>query len=583
MTVDMQLYEMWVGFDSLDAELKAELEAIREDEDAIQDRFYKSLEFGTGGMRGIIGAGTNRINIYTVRKATEGLARYLLKKGKTASEVSLVREQGVAIAYDCRHQSQQFAEQAALVLARHGIKAYVFDDMRPTPELSFAVRELGAAAGIVITASHNPPEYNGYKVYGADGGQMVTEAADRVTAEIEQISNELNIPIMAKQEAIESGLYETIGQAIDKKYQEHLLALSLNPDVIRKQRDLSIVYSPLHGTGNIPVQEGLRNFGFQNVHVVEEQAVPDPEFSTVNSPNPEEHAAFSMAMQLGEEVNAELLMATDPDTDRVGIAVKNTGGKYVVLTGNQLGALLLQYLLSERKKQGTLPDNGVVLKTIVTSELGRAIADRYGLTVVDTLTGFKYIAEKIRQFHQSGEHTFIFGYEESYGYMIGDFTRDKDAVQVCLMAAEMAAYYQSNGRTLYEQLEQLYETYGHYREDLVSLTFEGKAGAEKIAAMVDRFRQDAPSELAGQPIVVAEDYLNDIRRNVITGKTQATGLPKSNVLKYILADESWFCIRPSGTEPKVKLYFSARGESAEEAARKLMALKQAVLNLVENK
>ena len=575
LATGLELYQKWVEFADLDGELRAELESIRGDEEAIQDRFYKSLEFGTGGMRGVIGAGTNRLNIYTVRKATEGLARYLVKQGPR------VKAEGVAIAYDCRHKSPEFADEAALVLARHGIKAYVFDDLRPTPELSFAVRELQAAAGIVITASHNPPEYNGYKVYGPDGGQVVGSVADAIIREVEQVSNELEIDAMDKQEAREQGLYETIGRNIDDLYQKRLQTLSLNPGVIREQQDLRIVYTPLHGTGHVPVREGLKNFGFKNVAIVPEQAVPDADFSTVESPNPEEHAAFSMAIQLGEVTDADLLMATDPDTDRVGVAVKNENGEYTVLTGNQLGALLLDYILSQRQAQGTLPENGVVLKTIVTSELGRKIAAHYGLPTIDTLTGFKFIAEKINTFHQSGEYTFLFGYEESYGYLIGDFVRDKDGVQVCVLTAEMAATYKAQGKTLYEQLQRLYDAYGYYREDLVSLTFKGKAGAEKIASMLDRFRADAPVTLAGQQVTVAEDYLHHSRRDVRSGEETETGLPKSNVLRYTLADESWFCIRPSGTEPKVKLYFSVKGNTADDAGRKLEALKQDVLKLVE--
>lgn len=570
MTKERKQYEKWLAFEALHGDIRAELEAIRDNPAEIQDRFYKSLEFGTGGMRGVIGAGTNRMNVYTVRKATEGLARYLLKQGEET------KARGVAIAYDCRHKSPEFADEAALVLARHGIKAYVFDALRPTPELSFAVRELGAAAGIVITASHNPPEYNGYKVYGPDGGQVVPRVANAIIAETKRVTNELAIQAMEKRAAAAEGLYVTIGEDIDQKYQTHLQSVALNPAVIRAQADdLRIVYTPLHGTGRVPVVTGLANLGFKHVHVVEAQAAPDPEFSTVSSPNPEEHAAFEKAIALGSRVGADILLATDPDTDRVGAAVKDDSGQYIVLTGNQLGALLLEYILSERERQGTLPANGVVLKTIVTSEMGRAIASRYGLPTIDTLTGFKYIGEKIHEFSQTGEHTFLFGYEESYGYLLADFARDKDGVQVCLMAAEMAAFYKAKGRTLYEQLQQLYCTYGHYREDLISLTFPGKAGAAKIAAMLDRLRQDPPQELAGQPVTAAEDYLQGVRRHMPDGRTEGTGLPQENVLRYILADESWFCIRPSGTEPKVKLYVAAKGETAAEAAQKLAALRQA--------
>lgn len=571
LTTSLTLYRKWVEFEPLEEELKKELLDIRDDREAIQDRFYKSLEFGTGGMRGVIGAGTNRINIYTVRKATEGLARYLSQQGAET------KAQGVVIAYDCRHQSREFADQAALVLARHGIKAYVFDDLRPTPELSFAVRELKAAAGIVITASHNPPEYNGYKVYGPDGGQIVSQMADDIVEAIARVTDELAIEIMDKREAVNQGSYETIGREIDEAYQERLQTLSLNPDIIREQHDMRIVYTPLHGTGHVPVRDGLHRLGFTHAHVVEKQAQPDPDFSTVASPNPEEPAAFDLAIEAGKEINAELLMATDPDTDRVGVAVKHPDGDYVVLTGNQLGALLLDYILSQRHAQGTLPANGVMLKTIVTSGLGQDIASRYGLRTLNTLTGFKYIAEKIKEFHQSGQHTFVFGYEESHGYLIGDFARDKDGVQVCLMAAEMAAYYKAQGQTLYERLQTLFRTYGYYREDLVSLTFEGKTGAEKITEMVDQFRADTPRKLAGKRVVYAEDYERHVRWNLLTGEEEEIRLPTANVLRYILEDESWFCIRPSGTEPKVKLYFSVKGETAEEARRRLSVLKQDVM------
>lgn len=577
MTQEMALYRKWSEFTALDEPLKRELQEIRGDARAIQDRFYQSLAFGTGGMRGVIGAGTNRMNIYVVRKATEGLARYLLKQGPQ------IKAQGVAIAYDCRHQSSRFAEQAALVFAYHGIKAYVFDALRPTPELSFAVRELGTAAGIVITASHNPPEYNGYKVYGPDGGQIVGDVADAIVAEIAAVTDELAVRVLPREEAVAKGLFQSIGDEIDAKYQERLLTLSLNRDIARTEAaGMPIVYTPLHGTGYTPVCEGLRNFGFTNVSVVPEQAKPDPQFSTVASPNPEEHAAFGRAIALGEARGAELLLATDPDADRVGVAVKDNRGEYVVLTGNQLGALLLEYILSVRAARGTLPENGVVLKTIVTSNLGRDIAAHYGVQTLDTLTGFKYIGEKIGQFEATGAHTFLFGYEESYGFLAGDFVRDKDAVQTCLLAAEMAAYYKAQGKTLYEQLQQLFHTYGFYYEDLRSLTFEGKEGAEKIVQMLERLRSETPRVLAGTKVEVARDYLRGTGHNLLTGEETPTHLPRANVLHYTLQDGSWFCIRPSGTEPKVKLYFAVHGTASEEAIQKLDALKEAVTALVDS-
>jgi phosphoglucomutase len=558
----LQEYQRWLASEQLDPELKQQLIQIQGNEKEIEDRFYKSLEFGTGGLRGVIGAGTNRINKYTVRKATQGLAQYITKQGNEAKKA------GVAIAYDSRHMSPEFAQEAGLVLAHNGIKAYVFEELRPTPELSFAVRHLGATAGIVITASHNPPEYNGYKVYWSDGAQIATELADAVTAEIENVTDELSVQAMNLEEAEANNLFQWIGADLDEAYQKELRTLALQPN--EQNRDFKVVYTPLHGTGNKPVRRILKDMGFENVSVVPEQELPDPNFSTVKSPNPEEHEAFTLAIKLAEKQGADLIMGTDPDTDRVGVVVRNSEGQFAVLTGNELGALLVDYILSQRNQQGTIPPNGVVIKTIVTSEMGAAVAAQYGIPTLDTLTGFKYIGEKIKQFRETGEKTFLFGYEESYGYLIGDFCRDKDAVQACMMAAEMAAYYQKQGKSLYEALIELFEKVGFYKEDLASLTLKGVDGVQKINAMMDQLRQNPPKQIGSLQVTEMRDYEKGLG-----------DLPSSNVLKFFLSDESWFAARPSGTEPKIKFYFGVKGSSLEDAQTRIEKLKTVVMDLVK--
>ncbi|BCJ86047.1 phospho-sugar mutase [Effusibacillus dendaii] len=556
-------YLHWLESGNLEPALKKELEHLTNEAD-IEDRFYRHLEFGTGGMRGIIGAGINRINIYTVRRATEGLARYLLTYVPDASQ------KGVVIAYDSRHFSADFAAEAAGVLAYHGIVAHLFDELRPTPMLSFAVRHLQAAAGIVITASHNPPEYNGYKVYGADGGQIPPQTADRILQEIERIEDELQIPVLSKQEGIERNLIRMIGEQIDKAYTDRLLSLSLHPDaVLQAKDDFRIVYTPLHGTGNKPVRRVLSKMGFSQIQIVAEQEQPDPNFSTVSSPNPEERQAFELAIQLAHQVQADVVLGTDPDADRVGFVCKDPAGDYVVLNGNQTGALLLHYILSQRQQAGNLPGNGVMLKTIVTSELGRAIAESFQIQTVDTLTGFKFIGEKIEEYEQTRQYQFLFGYEESYGYLIGDFVRDKDAVQAAMLFCEMAAFYKNKGLSVYEALQQIYETYGYYREDLLSFTFKGKQGVDTINRMMDDLRQTRLTSVADIPVKETKDYLTGIE-----------DLPKSNVLKYVLADGGWIAIRPSGTEPKIKFYFSAVGKTLAESEQKLQMMKDFVTHLV---
>lgn len=565
----------WMEYKNLDPELKSQLEDLAKDEKQLEEAFYKNLEFGTGGMRGEIGAGTNRMNIYTVRKASAGLAAYIEEHGEEA------KKRGVVIAYDSRHKSPEFALEAAKTLATRGIQTYVFDELRPTPELSFAVRYFNAFSGIVITASHNPPEYNGYKVYGSDGGQLALEPADQLVAKVNEVENELVIEVDQEKPLRDAGLIITIGAEIDQAYIEKLRTISENPD-LAQESDIKIVYTPLHGTGNKPVRNALTALGFKNVQVVKEQELPDAEFTTVKSPNPEEHAAFELAIRDGKEIGADLLIATDPDADRLGIAVLNNDGEYQVLTGNQTGALLLDYLLSQKQAKGILPKNGVVLKTIVTSEIGRAIATSYDLPTVDVLTGFKYIAEKINEYKTTGDHSFLFGYEESYGYLIGDFVRDKDAVQAAILATEVCAYYKKQGISLYEGLMQVFEKYGYYQEGLRSLTLKGKEGAEMIQQILASFRSEPLKSLGSLTVQASEDYQTSLRLTS-DGKEEAIDLPKSNVLKYIFEDGSWVCLRPSGTEPKVKFYFGVDSKSLEESKQKLNEVCQNFMDLVDQK
>ncbi|WP_191557379.1 phospho-sugar mutase [Metabacillus idriensis] len=576
MTWQEQL-EKWLAFNQLEEDLKDTLNQIQENKKGAEDAFYKGLEFGTGGIRGELGPGTNRLNVYTIRKATEGLAKYIIDQGEVA------KTRGVVVAYDSRHKSAEFALEVAKTLGQHGITSYVFDELRPTPELSFAVRYLNAFAGIVITASHNPPEYNGFKVYGEDGGQIPPEAVDKISTYINAIENELTIPVLDEKTLLEKGLLTYIGEKIDKVYLEKLKTIQLNQEMVEEVgNELKIVFTPLHGTANKLVRKGLESFGFRNVTVVKEQEMPDADFSTVSSPNPEEHEAFELAIQYGKEIDADILMGTDPDADRLGVAVKNSDGEYVVLTGNQMGALMLHYLLSQKKANGLLPDNGVVVKTIVTSEIGRAIAESYGLPTIDTLTGFKFIGEKINEFEKSGEYTYQFGYEESYGYLIGDFVRDKDAVQSALFAAEVAAYYKSKGMSLYEGLLTIFEEYGFYQESLQSLTLKGKDGAEQIQSIMTSFRENPPVEIAGLKIAIVEDYESSERYYIDSDSKEEIHLPKSNVLKYYLEDQSWFTLRPSGTEPKAKFYFGVKGTSLSDSQQSLEEIQDAVMKIVHD-
>lgn len=567
-------YERWASYEDLQDELMQLLIEKKQDEKWLEDSFYKNLEFGTGGMRGEIGPGTNRMNVYTIRKACEGLARYIESYGEDA------KVRGVVIAYDCRHKSPEFAIEAAKTLGRHGIQSYVFEELRPTPELSFAVRHLNAFSGIVITASHNPPEYNGFKVYGSDGCQLPPKQADEVIAKVNEVDNELTIEVESEEELKSNGLLQMIGEKIDKAYIEKIKTISLNPDLFQ-DNNVKVVFTPLHGTANKPVRASLDALGFTNVVIVKEQELPDANFSTVKSPNPEEHAAFELAIKEGLRVDADLLIGTDPDADRLGIAVKNTNGDYEILTGNQTGGLLLHYLLSQKKAKKHLPTNGVVLKTIVTSEFGRAIANDYGLDTIDTLTGFKFIGEKIKEYEQSGQYQFQFGYEESYGYLIGDFARDKDAVQAAVLAVEVASFYKKQGKTLYEALLDLFAKYGYYREGLKSLTLKGKEGAEQIQGILAAFRCEPPTTMADKEIIQIEDYQAQEKNLIREGLTEKIDLPKSNVLKYILDDGSWFCLRPSGTEPKVKFYFGVKGTSIEDSSQQLNKLSSDLMNRIE--
>ncbi|WP_062108886.1 phospho-sugar mutase [Bacillus niameyensis] len=568
--------ENWIGFAELDADLREQLTLMQADEKALEDSFYKELEFGTGGMRGELGPGTNRMNVYTVRKAAEGLAQYIEEQGQQA------KIRGVVIAYDSRHMSPEFALEVAKTVGKHGIQAYLFDELHPTPLLSFAVRYLHAFAGVMITASHNPPEYNGLKVYGEDGGQLPPGPADELIGYVRNAGNELEIEVADSEELIRNGLLTYIGAKVDQAYIQAMKSIHLNEEAVEKAgKELKIVFTPLHGTANHSVRAGLRAFGFENVTVVKEQELPDPNFSTVKSPNPEEHAAFEIAIRYGKEIDADILLGTDPDADRLGVAVKNHDGEYVVLTGNQVGALMTHYILKQKQSNGTLPKNGIVIKTIVTSEIGRAIAESFGMASLDTLTGFKFIGEKIKEFESTNAHQFLFGYEESYGYLIGDFVRDKDAVQTAVFAAEVAAYYKMQGKSLYDGLMDIFEEYGFYRESLQSLTLKGKEGAEQIVGILESFRNAPPKVIGDVDVAIIEDYELSESLDVKTSTKAAIELPKSNVLKFKLADGSWFCLRPSGTEPKIKFYFAVKGETLEGSTEKLQLLETEVMKKIE--
>lgn len=568
-------FKRWMEHEDLYADLKEELQNISSNEKQLEECFYKNLEFGTGGMRGEIGPGTNRMNVYTIRKATEGLARYIEEQGEE------MKKRGVVIAYDVRRKSPEFALEAALTFGKHGIPTFLFEDCCPTPVLSFAVRHLHAAMGIVITASHNPPEYNGYKVYGPDGGQLPPLMADAVIERVNQVENELLIEVSTEEELKNLNLLHIIGEEIEQAYLKEIEQLPLNQQLTGQMADqLKIVYTPLHGTGSKLVPASLRTVGFNQVTVVQEQKDPDANFTTVKSPNPEEPAAFAMAIEYGKRLDADLLLATDPDADRVGAAVRNAAGEYEILTGNQTGALLLHYILMTKKEQGTLPENGAMIKTIVTSDMGKVIASRFGIETLETLTGFKFIGEKIKEFEETGSYTYLFGYEESYGYLIKDFARDKDAIQSCVMIAEVAAYYKSRGMTLYEGLHELFKEYGFFLEGLESITLKGKEGLEQISAILSYFRNEPPVQVGGEKVLVLEDYQVSRRYLLAENKEEVLTLPVSNVLKFILENGSWFCLRPSGTEPKIKIYFGVQEKTYEDSKDLLLRLKKEVMERI---
>lgn len=571
----MEKYRFWLASDAFDEETKKELQAIDGDDKEIKERFYKDLEFGTGGLRGIIGAGTNRMNKYTVGKATQGLANYILKNNPDGSKM------GVAIAYDSRNMSPEFAERSALVLNANGIKAYVFDELRPTPELSYAVRALGCTAGIVVTASHNPPEYNGYKVYWADGAQVVYPKDKGIIGEVNAISDFSLIKTMDRKEAEEKGLFNVIGKEIDDGFIKAIKAQAVRPEEIKKAEDMVIVYTPLHGTGNKPVRRVLSEVGFKNVYVVPEQEKPDKNFSTVGYPNPEDPKAFTLAIELAKEKNAEIIVGTDPDADRIGVVIRDEKGNYDILTGNMTGALLTEYVLNGRKEKGLLPENAAVIKTIVTTEMVRAIAESYNAELIEVLTGFKFIGEKIKQFEEDHSHTFVFGFEESYGCLSGTYARDKDAVGAAMLVCEMAAYYKNRGMTLHDALEELYKKYGFYKEGVKSVTLKGIDGAEKIGKIMAYLRENTPEGFGGNKVLTVKDYKSGVFTDVATGNKSESPLPASDVLYYNLEDRAWLCVRPSGTEPKIKFYMGVKAESSDAAVAKVEAMEKSVDELLE--
>lgn len=568
------IYVKWANYPKLPMELAQELKDIKNNEPEIQERFYKNLEFGTAGLRGIIGAGTNRMNIFTVRKASQGLANFLNKTGLP---------QSVVIAYDSRHKSREFALQSALVLAKNNIKVYLFNEIAATPLLSYAVSQLNTTSGIVITASHNPKEYNGYKVYTNYGGQIIDQEAAAITAEIDSIEDELIIELLDEAEAIKRELLVWLDDHIYHSYLKYLKELVLNKEVISNMAEkMNIVYTPLHGTGHLPVKHALEQIGFRNVSIVEEQSIAHPDFPTVKYPNPEDYNAFALSLKLAEQINADIIMATDPDADRVGVMVKDNTNKYFLLTGNQLGALFIDYILQMRVANNTLPQNAIIIKTIVTSSMGVDIAKNYGVDFLDVLTGFKYIGEKIAQYDRDKRRTFLFGYEESFGFLIGDKVRDKDAVQACILAAEMATFYKAQNISLLERLEQLFDEIGYYQETLININLEGIGGQAKIKKIINYLRQNPPSTLSNLSISINADYLTGCAINNFTKEKQTTELPCCNVLQYTLEDGSWLCIRPSGTEPKLKIYLGVKDTSAQKAVNKITSLKKDFMQLVNS-
>lgn len=566
----MEQYNFWLTDSYFDEATRQELAAIKDNEKEIEDRFYKDLAFGTGGLRGVIGAGTNRMNLYTVRKATQGLANYIIQNNG--------QKKGIAIAYDSRFMSPEFADEAALCMAANGIKAYVFESLRPTPELSFAVRKLGCISGIVITASHNPPEYNGYKVYWEDGAQITAPKDVEIIAEVAKVTDYHTVKTMDKAEAEKAGLYNVIGAEIDDAYMTELKKQIIHPEIIKEvAEEIKIVYTPLHGTGNIPVRRVLAELGFKNVYVVPEQELPDPEFTTLEYPNPEDPKAFTLALKLAKEVGADVVLATDPDADRLGIyALDTKSGEYVSFTGNMSGMLIADYIMRERKATGTMPVNPALVKTIVTTNMADVLTEKYGVHMVEVLTGFKYIGEQIKFFEQNNTYNYVFGLEESYGCLAGTHARDKDACVAVMCLCEVAAWCKKNGITVWDQMLKMYEEYGYYKEDLYTITLKGIDGSKQIAAIMDGLRSNPPKEFGDLKVLKMRDYENDTVLDLATGAVTATGLPKSNVLYFDLTNDSWCCARPSGTEPKIKFYMGVKGTGLEDAKAKVDALTAAL-------
>ncbi|EHS8395275.1 phospho-sugar mutase [Enterococcus faecalis] len=566
-----QVYQQWLNEENIPENLKNELKDLNTDPEKCEDAFYAPLEFGTAGMRGILGAGINRMNIFTVRQATEGLARFMDTQNPET------KRRGVAIAYDSRHMSPEFAMEAAKTLAKHDIPSFVFESLRPTPELSFAVRYFKAFAGIMITASHNPAAYNGYKVYGEDGGQMPPADADALTKYVRSIENPLKIDVLSDEEVAHSGLINIVGEEVDNAYLKEIKTVTINQELINEMgKELKLVYTPLHGTGKMLGEKALKQAGFEKFVLVPEQAVADPDFTTVKSPNPEEHSAFEYAIRLGEKEGADLLIATDPDADRLGAAVRMPNGDYQVLTGNQLGSIMIHYILEAHQQAGTLPQNAAVLKSIVSSELATAIAEKYNTKMFNVLTGFKFIAEKIQQYEEDHSQTFMFGFEESYGYLVKPFVRDKDAIQALVLLAEVAAFYKKQGKTLYDGLQDIFEEFGYFEEKTISVTMSGIEGSGKIKALMAKCREQAPTEFAGIQVAQTEDF-KELTRTFADGQTEQLQTPPSDVLKYHLEDGSWIAIRPSGTEPKIKFYLATKAKSSSEASEKIAAF-EAVVN-----
>lgn len=569
-----EIYKQWCANEYFDAQTREELKSIEGNDKEIEDRFYQDLEFGTGGLRGVIGNGTNRMNIYTVRRATQGLANFIIKEN--------AKERGVAIAFDSRRMSPEFADEAALCLNANGIKTYIFPSLRPTPELSFAVRELGCIAGIVVTASHNPPEYNGYKVYWEDGAQVTAPKDVQIISEVKAVTDWNTVKVMDKEAARVAGLYNVIGYDLDDKYIAALKKQIVNPDVVKAVgKDLKIVYTPLHGTGNVPARRVLKEMGFENVYVVPKQEKPDSEFSTVGYPNPEDPKAFALALELAKEVDADVVLATDPDADRLGVYAKDSKtGEYMSFTGNMSGMLIAEYILSQKKEKGLIPANGALVKTIVSTNMADAIAKEYNIKLIEVLTGFKFIGEQIKLFEQTGSNEYCFGFEESYGCLIGTHARDKDAIVAVMALCEAAAYYKSKGITLWDQMLNIYDKYGYFKEGLKSITLKGVEGVAKIQEMLESLRANPPKEFGEYKVLSARDYKKDEIVDMATGTVTPTGLPSSNVLYYELNDDAWCCARPSGTEPKVKFYMGVKGTSFDDANAKLEGLTDAVMKVI---